>query len=394
MAFSLGRRRRTSLGHESEQPVTEQPVTEQTVSEAPTLAPPVTQRGGRRIMVISGLAVAVVAVLAIVAVAGVATSVDTHTVGRGDLTERIRTKGSLGYTNIRDLGSTLAGIVTSVQTVGSVVTLGTELFRIDNFPVVLFHGALPMWRPFADGMEKGPDVMQLEQSLAELGYFDREPDNEFTWRTAEAIKKWQQDIGVEATGTIAPGQIVFLPSDVRIAAQKATIGSPAAAAIVSISGTVKQVTVNLDTNLAAIATVGASVSVVLPDGSSIDGTIESVGAPEEKDDGTGAKKLKLPTVISLGDSQAVANFDNVTVTVVITKVKSTNALLIPVLALLALPGGGSAVEVLREPTTTSGAKQTGATTEQVTVELGAFADGMVEVISGDLAEGDRVVVGK
>lgn len=386
---------------------------DETGQEAPEATPPtgtttVRGRPSPRSIVITVLAVAVVVALAVVAVTVIAkppasadaspnngaAGIETYTVGRGDLTERVRTKGNLGFAAGRDLGTTLPGIVTSMQPPGTAVTVGNELFRIDNFPVVLFHGGLPMWRAFADGMDKGPDIVQLEQNLQALGYFDREPDNEFTWRTEEAIKKWQKDIGVEVTGVIAPGQIVFLPSDVRVADQKVAVGAAASPAILSVSGTVKQVTVNLDTNLATLATPGATVSVVLPDGSNVEGTIESVGAPEEKDDGAGNKKLKLPTVVSLGDPAAAASLNNVTVTVVITKVKSTNALLVPVLALLAKPGGGSAVEVLRDKPAAADGATKGSTTEQVTVELGAFADGMVEVTSGDLAEGDKVVVGK
>ena len=56
-------------------------------------------------------------------------------------------------------------------------------------------------------------------------------------------------------------------------------------------------------------------------------------------------------------------------------------LAVPVEALLALAEGGYAVELAHDDGTTS----------LVAVELGAFADGWVEV-TGDVAEGDEVVV--
>jgi hypothetical protein len=56
-------------------------------------------------------------------------------------------------------------------------------------------------------------------------------------------------------------------------------------------------------------------------------------------------------------------------------------LAVPVEALLALAEGGYAVERVKAD----------GTTELVAVKLGAFADDKVEV-SGDLAEGDQVVV--
>ena len=58
-----------------------------------------------------------------------------------------------------------------------------------------------------------------------------------------------------------------------------------------------------------------------------------------------------------------------------------DALLVPVTALLARSGGGFAVEVVAK-----GAVKT------VPVELGLFADGLVEVTGGELEAGDEVVV--
>jgi hypothetical protein len=68
------------------------------------------------------------------------------------------------------------------------------------------------------------------------------------------------------------------------------------------------------------------------------------------------------------------------VTVRVTTRAATDVLAVPVDSLLALSEGGYAVE----RRTTSG-------TELVAVVTGAFASGWVEV-TGDLAEGDEVVV--
>ena len=305
----------------------------------------------------------------------------TATIARGDLTERVRLSGKLGYGDARELGTGVGGIVTWLPEPGSALDRGSTLFRVDDQPVVLLLGELPMWRAFTQGMEDGPDVLQLEQNLAALGFFDREPDQEFASSTASAIEDWQESLGLEETGAIEPGRIVFAPGPMRVAARKASIGDPAGSAIITVSGTEKRVSAFLAPNLKEIAVVGTVVQLTLPGGRATTGTVTAVGAPVEQDDGQGGSKLKLPVTITLDDAASADGLDQVTVSGEITAVKRADVLVVPVVALLAKPGGGSAVEVVR-----------GGDVEQVAVELGAFADGMVEVTGGDLEAGDEVVV--
>lgn len=311
-------------------------------------------------------------------------SVDYADVVRGDLTEMMRASGKLGFGAAHDLGTELGGTITALPKIGSVVGAGGQLFRVDDTAVVLFRGSLPMWRAFQSGMTDGVDVLQLEQNLKSLGFFDRDPDQEFAWSTADAIMKWQKSLGLERTGTIEMGRIVFSTADVRVAAHKAPVGAPAGASVLAITGTSKQISADVDPNLRAVATVGSAVRVVLPNGEETPGKITSIGTPIEQDDQTsGEKKLKLPLTIVLDDPQAADGLDDVTVSVMITRVKAEDALQVPVLALLARPGGANAVEVQR-----------GKKNKVIEVTLGVFADGMVQITDGDIAEGDKVVVGQ
>jgi peptidoglycan hydrolase-like protein with peptidoglycan-binding domain len=309
--------------------------------------------------------------------------VATADVTRGDLVENMRVKGTLGFAGAAEMGTGLAGTITAVSPVGAVVDRGGELYRVDDRPVLLLIGGLPMWRDFALGMDDGPDVLQLEQNLAELGYFTREPDNEFAESTEGAIEKWQEALGLEETGRIELGRVEFSPGAVRIATHTATVGDAASPAIVTASGTEKRVTAFIAPNLKEVATVGATVSVTLPDGSKLDGTVQEVGAPVEKDDGMGGKAMRLPIVVTLNDPALAEAYTDVSVNIALSLVKSVDALRVPVLALLAQPGGGFAVEKVSKSNSTI-----------VPVELGVFADGLVEILDGAIAEGDAVVVGE
>ena len=355
-------------------------------------------RRARRALVLSAIGLVVVAAVASAVVlvqppneatsAPQPVSVETLKISRGDLTEMVRAQGTLGYSSPRDLGTTLSGTVTGFPPADTVVTTGQELFRVNDSPVILMHGDLPVWRTFSIGMTDGADVLQLEKNLAALGFFTREPDEEFAGSTTTAVEKWQKSLGLEQTGVVETGRIIFSPADLRIQAPKAAIGDAAGAAIVSVTGANKEVQAFIDTSQQSLAPVGAKVTIVLPGGAQTTGTVVAIGTPVEKD-GTNGKSLKIPVNLTLDDPAATASLDNVSVSIVLTQTKEKNVLLVPVAALLAQPGGGFAVEV-----TSKTSSKSGKNSKLVTVTLGSFADGFVAVTGGDLAEGDTVVVAK
>ena len=94
-------------------------------------------------------------------------------------------------------------------------------------------------------------------------------------------------------------------------------------------------------------------------------------------------KATVDVIIAINDPAALtaAAFDQAPVTVRVVTRAAEDVLAVPVEALLALAEGGYAVELAHDDGTTS----------LVAVELGAFADGWVEV-TGDVAEGDQVEV--
>ncbi|WP_187976275.1 efflux RND transporter periplasmic adaptor subunit [Mycetocola sp. JXN-3] len=300
---------------------------------------------------------------------------------RGNLTERSRGTGQLGFDNPRTVGVPGGGIITRMTDRGTVVDRGGELFRIEELPVNLLIGDLPMWRAFALGMSDGADVLMLEQNLHELGYFTDKPDKKFTERTQKAIVAWQKKLGREQTGTIEPGQVVFATGPLRIADHKLKVGDPAGPETLAVTGTTKSVSVDLEPKFASAAPKDGEVQVQLPDGKSFTGKVVEVGAPREVDSGPAGKELRIPITIVPVDQAATGSFADVKVSVLFERVVVTDALLVPTAALLATPGGGHNIEVLR------GGKRV-----RVSVTLGSFADGQVSIDEGDVKEGDKVVI--
>jgi peptidoglycan hydrolase-like protein with peptidoglycan-binding domain len=312
----------------------------------------------------------------------------TAAVTRRDLRATEAVDGTLGYGETRLLANQRQGTVTALPEEGSVVTRGRSLYRVDGEPVPLLYGRLPAWRALSVGVDDGPDVRQLEQNLVALGYDpDRAVtvDSHFTWATRAAVRRWQEALGLEETGSVQPGDAVWQPGPVRVASRKAAVGDSArpGSPVLEVTDTTRQVTIDLDASRQPYVHTGDRVDLELPGGRTTTGRVASVGkvATVPAGDGTGEGDPTVELVVSLDHPKATGRLDQAPVDASITTEVRKGVLAVPVSALLALAEGGYAVEVERD-----GHRQL------VGVETGLFADGQVEVEGQGLRAGDRVVV--
>jgi peptidoglycan hydrolase-like protein with peptidoglycan-binding domain len=120
-------------------------------------------------------------------------ALSSKVVGRGDTSFD-------GAVNIRVETSGLktpAVVTGKVPTVGSTLQAGKALLEIAGRPVIGLPGVLPMYRSLAPG-SKGPDVLQLEQTLDKLGYDPGTVDTKYDGSTARAVEKLYEAAGYEA----------------------------------------------------------------------------------------------------------------------------------------------------------------------------------------------------
>jgi len=320
--------------------------------------------------------------------AGAEVATATAAVTRRDLRATEEVDGTLGYGEARLVANQRQGTVTALPSEGAVVTRGRALYRVDGKPVPLLSGRLPAWRALSVGVDDGPDVRQLEQNLVALGYDpDRAVtvDDHFTWATRAAVRRWQEALGLEETGTVRPGDAVWQPGPVRVASRKAAVGDSVrpGSPILEVTDTTRQVTIDLDASRQPYVRAGDRVELELPGGRTTTGRVASVGkvATVPAGDGAGEGDPTVELVVSLDDAKATGRLDQAPVDASITTEVRKGVLAVPVSALLALAEGGYAVEVERD-----GRRQL------VGVETGLFADGQVEVEGQGLRAGDRVVV--
>ncbi|HTV98896.1 MAG TPA: peptidoglycan-binding protein [Streptosporangiaceae bacterium] len=300
--------------------------------------------------------------------------------------------------------------LTSLPQVGQIIRQGHVIYEINQTPVVLLYGGVPSYRDLSEGMTGG-DVRELNADLVKLGYATAAAMGPasgwdyFSSETAYALEQLQSRLGLTETGSLPLGQAVFLPTAIQVTGLGTGVaaGGPASAGSVVLTGSslTPVVTIDLDASLQTEVAVGDKVSVTLPDGTATPGTISQIstvasassssgssssqngnGNGNEGGSGGGSGSATITVLVSLTNPKAAGNLNQAPVQVTLTTGSVSNALIVPVDALLAEPGGKYAVEV----TGPSGH-------HLVAVTPGLFDDaaGTVQV-TGNLTPGEHVVV--
>src|SRR5262249_11517798 len=159
------------------------------------------------------------------------------------------------------------GTATALPAVGDVIRQGQVLYRVDGRPVILLYGSTPAYRALAEGSSAsdvtGADVRQLNAALVALGYAgsdDLDPaSDEFGWATKAAVKQLQDALGVDDTGTLALGDVVFEPTALRVTQLTASLGAPVGGSVLTATSTKRQVSVDLDADLQSTVKIGDAV---------------------------------------------------------------------------------------------------------------------------------------
>ncbi|HKS49876.1 MAG TPA: peptidoglycan-binding domain-containing protein [Amycolatopsis sp.] len=294
--------------------------------------------------------------------------------------------GTLVYADSFGVTNRIEGTVTALPAAGDTIEHGKPLYWIDNKPVILLRGRVPVYRELAREA-RGPDVQQLNAELVALGFAGNrvlDPNSQvFGAATATALVKLQKKFGLDPTGKLALGQVVFVPADaIRVSKTAATLGSPAPTAVIlETTATRRIVTVPVEISQAASIKVGDDVSVTPPAGTSTPGKVTSIGAVATRNQ---SGSVTVDVLVEPLKPDEVAGLDQAPVQVAITTAVADNVLAVPVNALLALSGGRYAVEVVQD----------GDARKLYEVTLGLFDDsaGMVEVKGAGLRAGQRIVV--
>ncbi len=307
------------------------------------------------------------------------------------LAGQFRLNGSLTFGRPAPL-PTAAGVITALPAPAAIIQVGQPIYEVDGRPAILLQGARPAWRMMTAGIEPGEDVRQLQQNLSNLGHYSGGIDGVFSPDLAESVRTWQSSLGLPATGTVEPADVVFTPSaGIRINDLSAYLGQAGASPGTFTSATVRAMAWLTPAQERELA-LGTLVRVSLPDGQEVAGTIAEIVpavAPLTVNDSpippTALIDLDLTSLTS------TPSFGDVRVTVPQGPESAAETLVVPVNAIFATANETYAVEVVRD-----------GAVKRVPVELGTVVDSRVQILrsgseldSGSqkpLREGEEVVV--
>lgn len=289
---------------------------------------------------------------------------------------------TLGYSDARIVSGIEAGTLTALPATGSVIGRGDVLYRVDERPVTLFFGAVPAWRSLGPADSPGHDIRQLKLNLVAFGDDPARHiklDDRWNRATTFALERWQSRRGEVPTGTVSLGEIVFLPGPRRVGVVTAVVGGPANGPLYTTTSLEPIATVLLDATQEALARRGSHVRVRLPSGRTGLGVVASVTFVAASPP-TNSSSVAATVIVSVSGTFAQLggyNYLDGAPATVMFQSASVRALAVPVTALLAVAGGGFALELA-------------GTHRLVPVSTGMDAGGFVQV-SGALHPGLRVL---
>jgi peptidoglycan hydrolase-like protein with peptidoglycan-binding domain len=341
--------------------------------------------------------------------AAASTPAGTAMISQGDLSTSQSQSGTISQAEPRPVSGG-AGTLTSTSPPGEQLTRDQILYSIDDLPVRVMYGAIPLYRPLKAG-EKGADVVQLQQNLQALGYLGASADGVFGTGTADAVKSWQHDHGLKQSGVVDSSQIAFLPGPGTVTGDNLNVGDQVApgATVLSTGGSEGTVTVPIDPSNQQLTHLGQHVQVQLPDGSAVTGTVTAIGGPGGGGGGNGSSgggngggngssgggngagsgsgsgsggQQQINVQVALPASTNVSQLNGASVQVTFPSQTVRNVLSVPVTALLALAGPGNRYGI-----------QLTATRQIISVTLGLFGGGgQVQVSGPGLQAGMKIVV--
>ncbi|MEV6420762.1 peptidoglycan-binding domain-containing protein [Streptomyces sp. NPDC051662] len=314
----------------------------------------------------------------------------TATVVRTDLVQSKTVDGKLDFAQRRPVKSAVDGTITVAAPEGKTVSMGQALYELNDKPVTLLYGPVPMFREMKKG-DRGSDVLQLERNLRDLGYGSNlYVDIRYDENTEAAVKRWQRYLNRTPTGAVGRGDVVFQPGRVKVVTADAALADQVGpdTPVLTIASTKPVVRAELDQTDGALVSRNTKVEVTLASGRTVAGKVEGTVRPEEAAPGGDAASqdgITVEVVLDGGVGAASAEDARATASVKFVSEARRGVLAVPVEAIVALRGenGGYGLQIVR-----------GTTSRMVRVEAGMTADGQIEVSGPEVREGLTVGMAK
>lgn len=279
-------------------------------------------------------------------------------------------RSASGSTSASASTARITQTITSIIATDTAVQQGDVLYTVDGSPVVALDGALPAWRSLSTSSADGADIAQLEASLVALGYDPAQKvvvDSNFDSATRTMVKAWQQGLGVTATGTVALGSIVFLPTTATVSAVARAVGDTVGDGdtVLTLAAPTQQVLIDVPTGDEAQIVPGLEVKI-----GQVQGAVTRLRSAN-RNGSVIVEALITPTTAITGAGNGSA------VKVTLTLQNNSGVLIAPAEALVSRLDGTYAVEQ----------QLADGSTKWLTVELLGVSGGKVAIRGTDVGEG-------
>ena len=274
-----------------------------------------------------------------------------------------------------------------------------------TFGSILLFGQIPAWREIKLGVTPGLDIKQLKHNLVMLGYGSESPINEsseiFTALTMQSIKNMQADLGLNSTGTLSLGDVVFLPgkSIVQYNSNFPSIGTVANPNAVVLSllpieeeslsnnalnsssyKSLQKVSTTIPVVNKELIEINSQVKIELPNEVEVYGSVSEIGKIAIVPQGNQSGDPYLEVSITINDDKSFPEWTGADVTVYVTREIASGVMAVPITSLVSLLRGGYGLEVVTDNAT-----------QLVPVEVGMYSDGWVEISSEYIQTGVQVM---
>ncbi len=274
-----------------------------------------------------------------------------------------------------------------------------------TFGSILLFGQIPAWREIKLGITPGLDIKQLKHNLVMLGYGSESPINEsseiFTALTMQSIKNMQADLGLNSTGTLSLGDVVFLPgkSIVQYNSNFPSIGTVANPNTVVLSllpieeeslsnnalnsssyKSLQKVSTTIPVVNKELIEINSQVKIELPNEVEVYGSVSEIGKIAIVPQGNQSGDPYLEVSITINDDKSFPEWTGADVTVYVTREIASGVMAVPITSLVSLLRGGYGLEVVTDNAT-----------QLVPVEIGMYSDGWVEISSEYIQTGVQVM---
>lgn len=274
-----------------------------------------------------------------------------------------------------------------------------------TFGSILLFGQIPAWREIKLGVTPGLDIKQLKHNLVMLGYGSESPINEsseiFSALTMQSIKNMQADLGLNSTGTLSLGDVVFLPgkSIVQYNSNFPSIGTVANPNTVVLSllpieeeslsnnalnsssyKSLQKVSTTIPVVNKELIEINSQVKIELPNEVEVYGSVSEIGKIAIVPQGNQSGDPYLEVSITINDDKSFLEWTGADVTVYVTREIASGVMAVPITSLVSLLRGGYGLEVVTDNAT-----------QLVPVEVGMYSDGWVEISSEYIKTGVQVM---